>query len=43
MALVMAFLAAEDENQQLKDLQQANFRRVPEIFLFFFGQYQFNN
>ena len=35
MALVMAFLAAEDENQQLKDLQQANFRRVPERFLFF--------
>ena len=33
MALVMAFLVAENENQQLKNLPQANFGRVPERFL----------
>ena len=30
MALVMAFLAAEDENRQLEALPQANFARVSE-------------
>ena len=29
-ALVMAFLAAENENRQLKDLPQAAFGRIPE-------------
>ena len=33
MALVMAFLAAEDENRQLEALPQANFARVSERFL----------
>ena len=29
MALVMAFLAADNESRQLKDLPQADFGRVP--------------
>ena len=33
MALVMAFLAAEDENRQLEALPQANLARVSERFL----------
>ena len=33
VALVMAFLAAENENRQQGDLPQANFGRVPERFL----------
>ena len=33
VALVMAFLAAENANRQLKDLLRAVFGRVPEIFL----------
>ena len=33
IALVMAFLSAENENRQLKDLPLDNFGRVPEIFL----------
>ena len=33
MAVVMAFLAAENENQQLQDLPQADFGGVPERFL----------
>ena len=33
VALVMAFLAAENENRQLEDLPQADFGRVPERFL----------
>ena len=32
-ALVMAFLAAENENQQLEDFPQADFGGVPERFL----------
>ena len=32
-ALVMAFLMAENESRQLKDLPQADFRGVPERFL----------
>ena len=32
-ALVIAFLAAKNENRQLEDLPQADFSRVPEIFL----------
>ena len=30
MALVMAFLAATNENRQLEDLLQADFGRIPE-------------
>ena len=33
VALVMPFLAAKNENRQLKDLPQADFGRVPERFL----------
>ena len=33
VALVMAFLAAENANRQLKDLLRAVFGRVPERFL----------
>ena len=33
VALVMAFLAAENENPQLDDLPQVDFGRVPERFL----------
>ena len=33
VALVMAFLAAENENQQLEDFPQADFGGVPERFL----------
>ena len=33
VALVMAFLAAENENRQQGELPQANFGRVPERFL----------
>ena len=33
VALVMAFLAAENENRQLEDSPQADFGRVPERFL----------
>ena len=33
MALVITFLAAENENRQLQDLPQADFSRVPERFL----------
>ena len=33
VTLVMAFLAAENENRQLKGLPQADFGRVPERFL----------
>ena len=33
VALVKAFLVAENENRQLKDLPQADFRGVPERFL----------
>ena len=33
VALVRAFLAAENENRQLEDLPQADFGRVPERFL----------
>ena len=33
MALVMAFLAATNENRQLEDLLQADFGRVPERLL----------
>ena len=33
VALVMAFLAAENENRQLQDLPQADFGCVPERFL----------
>ena len=33
VALVMAFLAAENENRQLDDLPQVDFGRVPERFL----------
>ena len=33
VALVMAFLAAENENRQQGDLPQDNFGRVPERFL----------
>ena len=33
VALVLAFLAAEDKNRQLEDLTQAEFCCVPERFL----------
>ena len=33
MALITAFLVAENENRQLEDLPQADFGRVPERFL----------
>ena len=34
MALVLAFLSAENENRQLEDLLQAHFGRLPErLFL----------
>ena len=33
MALVVAFLSAENENRQLKDLPLDDFGRVPERFL----------
>ena len=33
VALVMAFLAAKNENRQLEDSPQADFGRVPERFL----------
>ena len=33
VALVTAFLAAENENRQLEDLPRANFGRLPERFL----------
>ena len=33
MALVLAFLSAENENRQLEDLPRADFSRVPEILL----------
>ena len=33
MALMMAFLATENENRQLEDLPQAGFGRVSERFL----------
>ena len=33
MALVMAFLAAANENRQLEDLLQADFGHVPERLL----------
>ena len=33
VALVKAFLMAENESRQLKDLPQADFRGVPERFL----------
>ena len=33
VALVLAFLSAENENQQLEDLPLANFCRLPERFL----------
>ena len=33
MALVMAFLAAANENRQLEDLLQPDFGRVPERLL----------
>ena len=33
VALVMTFLAAENENRQLEALPQANFARVSERFL----------
>ena len=33
VALVMAFLAAENENRQLEDLPQVDFGCVPERFL----------
>ena len=33
VALVMAFLAAENESRQLEDLPQADFGSVPERFL----------
>ena len=33
VALVMAFLAAENENRQLEDSPQADFGRVPKRFL----------
>ena len=33
VALVMAFLEAENENRQLEGLPQADFGRVPERFL----------
>ena len=33
VALVMAFLLAENENQKVEDLPQADFGRVPERFL----------
>ena len=37
VALVMAFLAAENENRQLKDFPQADFDRIPERFLLSVG------
>ena len=37
VALVMAFLAAENENRQLKDLPRADFDRIPERFLLSVG------
>ena len=33
VALVMAFLAAENENRQLEDLPRADFGRLPERLL----------
>ena len=33
VAMVMAFLAAENENRQLEDLPQADFSRLPERLL----------
>ena len=33
MALVLAFLSAENENRQLEDLSQADFGRLPERLL----------
>ena len=36
VALVMVFLAAENESQRLIDLPQADFGCVPERFLFLF-------
>ena len=33
MALVLAFLAAENENRQLEDLPLADFGRLPERLL----------
>ena len=33
VALVLAFLSAENENRQLEDLPQANFGRLPERLL----------
>ena len=32
VALIVEFLAAENENRQLEDLPQADFVRVPERF-----------
>ena len=32
VALLMAFLAAENKNWQLEDLSQADFGHVPEMF-----------
>ena len=37
VALVMAFLEAENENRQLKDFPQADFDRIPERFLLSVG------
>ena len=37
VALVMAFLAAENENWQIEDLLQADFGRLPERFLLSVG------
>ena len=37
VALVMAFLAAENENRQLKDFPRADFDRIPERFLLSVG------
>ena len=33
VALVLAFLSAENENRQLEDLSQADFGRLPERLL----------
>ena len=33
MALVLAFLSAENENRQMEDLSQADFGRLPERLL----------
>ena len=43
MALVLAFLTAENENRQLEDLPLANFGRLPERLLLSVGIWNFSS